>query len=108
MLVNARTLTFFFEENAALGYHDRYVTIYVALSFIIEEADGDIGITNACLQGHAEYSLGNYYTALSEPQNCVEDCADETPAHLWPGTAQGAKSPGWNEQHSARVGNVLL
>lgn len=52
------SLTFLFEKNAALGDDDWDVAVNVALSFIVEQRNGDVGVSDALLERHSEDALG--------------------------------------------------
>ena len=49
------TLTFLLQVHATFGNDDRHITIYIALSFLIGEGDGNVCVLDALLKWNAEY-----------------------------------------------------
>lgn len=56
--VHDGTRTSLLQENTTFCYHDRHITIDVALAVLVDERDGDVGIRNALPEGNTKDALG--------------------------------------------------
>lgn len=50
-------LTLFFQKYTAFGHHDWNVAVDIALPFVVEQADCNIGVAYTLLQRYTKYAL---------------------------------------------------
>lgn len=69
-------LTLLFQKDTTFGHDNGYITVDVALTLIIEERNGDVGIPYALLQRHSEDALGAYHSERASQWEYSNDLRD--------------------------------